>query len=63
MRSDVILIPGRFAGRSPKVALAIIALAIAIKMGWVGPENSPPECETRHPGHAAYVADHPGECE
>lgn len=63
MRSDLILMPGRFAGRSPKIALAIIAITIGILMGWIGPEDYPPECRASHADHVTYVAEHPGDCE
>lgn len=60
---NLIFTTGRLAGHAPRIALAVIAIAVLIAIGWIGPEDYPPQCETRHPGHTAYVAEHPGECE
>ena len=53
---------GRVVSTFPKLFLGILGLAILIKVGCVGPENYPPECEARHVNHAAFVADNPDVC-
>lgn len=57
-----VITAGRTVSAFPRLCLLGLLLFAGIYTGCIGPEDYPPECESDHIGHIAFIADNPDVC-